>query len=177
MFAVIKTGGKQYRVASGDVIEVEKLAGEAGSSVDIDEVLLVSDGKKITSGAPIIDGARVSAEIVEQGRGDKVKIFKKKRRKGYRRTAGHRQYITTLKITDIALAGAKKAAPKKAAEPKTEAKAEAAAEAPAKPAAKKAPAKAPAKAKAAAKPKAAASKPAAKKPAAKKPAASDGDKE
>lgn len=179
MFAVIKTGGKQYRVASGDVIEVEKLAGEAGSSVDIDQVLLVSDGSKITSGAPLIDGALVSAEIVEQGRTDKIRVFKMKRRKGYRRSANHRQHLTKLKITEIALAGAKKAAPKKAAEPKTEAKAEAKAEAPAKPAAKKAPAKAkaPAKKTAAAKPKAAAKKTTTKKPAAKKPAASDGDKE
>jgi len=176
MFAVIKTGGKQYKVASGDVIEVEKLDGEAGSSVNMDQILLVSDGSEITSGAPLVDGALVSAEIIEQRRSDKIKIFKKKRRKGYRRTAGHRQYLTTLKITDIALAGAKKAATKKAAEHKPKPDTQAKAKAPAKPTAQKAPVKG--KAKAAAKPKAAAKKNSAtKKPAAKKPAASDGDKE
>ena len=176
MFAVIKTGGKQYRVTSGDVIEVEKLAGEAGSSVNMDQVLLVSDGSKVTSGAPLVDGALVSAEIIEQRRSDKIKIFKLKRRKGYRRTAGHRQYLTTLKITDIALVGAKKAATKKAAEHKSKPDTQAKAKAPAKPAAQKTPVKD--KAKAAAKPKAAAKKNSAtKKPAAKKPAASDGDKE
>lgn len=107
MYAVIKTGGKQYRVAAGDVIKVEKLDGEVGQSVDLDQVLMVGgegakDGAMV--GAPLIDGAKVTAEVLEQGKGDKVLIFKKKRRKNYRRTRGHRQYQTVLRISDIAVA-------------------------------------------------------------------------
>ena len=103
MYAVIKTGGKQYRVAAGDVIKVEKLDGEVGSNVDLDQVLMVGgdDGAKV--GTPLIDGAKVSAEVLEQGKGDKVLIFKKKRRKNYRRTRGHRQHQTVLRISDIAV--------------------------------------------------------------------------
>ncbi len=102
MYAVIKTGGKQYRVAAGDVIKVEKLDGEVGSNVDFDQVLMVGgdDGAKI--GTPVLDGAKVTAEVLEQGKGDKVLIFKKKRRKNYRRTRGHRQHQTVLRISGIA---------------------------------------------------------------------------
>ncbi len=98
MFAVIKTGGKQYKVAKNDVIVVEKLAGEAGETVTLDEVLMVGD--KI--GAPTVAGASVSATVVDQTKGDKVIVFKKKRRQNYRRKKGHRQQLTVLRITDIA---------------------------------------------------------------------------
>jgi large subunit ribosomal protein L21 len=97
MFAVIRTGGKQYKVTSGDVIDVEKLAGNAGDKVEISEVLMVD--QKI--GAPLLAGAKVQAEIVEQFRDDKVIIFKKRRRHNYRRKKGHRQYLTQIKIIDI----------------------------------------------------------------------------
>ena len=114
MFAVIKTGGKQYKVASGDVIKVEKLEGDEGSSVNFDDVLLVGDDSNVTAGTPLVEGAKVSAEILEQTRSDKVLVFKKKRRHNYRRKAGHRQQLTVLRITDVAMGGKKKAAPKAA---------------------------------------------------------------
>ena len=104
MYAVIKTGGKQYRVAAGDVIKVEKLDGEVGSSVDLDQVLMGGDGDDAKIGTPLVGGAKVSAEVLEQGKGDKVLIFKKKRRKNYRRTRGHRQHETVLRISDIKVA-------------------------------------------------------------------------
>ena len=113
MYAVIKTGGKQYKVAKNDVIQVEKLAGEAGSSVNLEEVLLVADDKGVTVGAPTVDGATVTATVVEQARGDKIVVFKKHRRKNYRRKAGHRQDLTVLRIADIKI-GAKMAAAKNA---------------------------------------------------------------
>jgi large subunit ribosomal protein L21 len=97
MFAVIRTGGKQYTVASEDVILVEKLEGKAGDKITISDVLAIDS--KI--GSPLLQGASVSAEIVEQTRGDKVLIFKKKRRHNYRRKNGHRQHLTALKITAI----------------------------------------------------------------------------
>lgn len=106
MFAVIKTGGKQYKVAKNDVIVVEKLLGEAGAKVALDEVLLVGGEGDAKVGAPMVVGASVAAEIIEQTRGDKVIIFKKKRRKNHRRKNGHRQDLTVLRITDIN-AGAK----------------------------------------------------------------------
>ncbi len=96
MFAVIRTGGKQYKVASGDIIAVEKLAGKAGDKVELGDVLMA--GTKI---GDALKGAKVLAEIVKQFRDDKVIIFKKKRRHNYRRKKGHRQYLTTIKITDI----------------------------------------------------------------------------
>jgi large subunit ribosomal protein L21 len=102
MFAVIKTGGKQYRVAKDDVIRVESLTGEAGASITLDEVLMVEDGGKVSVGTPLVAGATVTAEVVEQARGPKIIIFKKKRRQNYRRKNGHRQDLTVLKITDIA---------------------------------------------------------------------------
>ena len=128
MFAVIKTGGKQYKVAAGDVIKVEKLPGEAGETITLDDVLAVGEGADMKIGSPMVDGAQVSAEILEQGRGDKIIIFKKKRRQNYRRKKGHRQDLTVLRITDVAASGAKKA-PAKTAAPKTEDKAEDKAEA------------------------------------------------
>lgn len=97
MFAVIETGGKQYKVAKNDVILVEKMAAQAGESVSLDQVLMVGD--KI--GAPLVAGASVAATVIEQIRGEKVIIFKKKRRQNYRRKKGHRQYLTVLRITDI----------------------------------------------------------------------------
>jgi large subunit ribosomal protein L21 len=112
MFAVIKTGGKQYRVAAQDVITIEKLPAEVGASVTFEEVLLVGDDDTATIGAPLIAGASVSGEVVEQTRGDKVRVFKKKRRKNYRRTAGHRQHLTVVKITDILTGAATTAKPK-----------------------------------------------------------------
>ncbi len=101
MFAVIRTGGKQYKVAAGDVFQVEKLAGEAGSSVKLDEVLLVSNEGATTVGSPLVANAAVTAEVVAQTRGDKIIIFKKKRRQNYRRKNGHRQHLTVLRITGI----------------------------------------------------------------------------
>jgi len=180
MYAVIKTGGKQYRVANGDVIAVEKLAGDPGSTVSLAPVLMLNDDKSSTVGTPIVEGAAVSAEVLEQTRGDKIIVFKKKRRKGYRRTMGHRQDLTVLRITDVTGKGKAAAKPvaKAAEKPAEEAKPAAEAEKPAeaKPAAKKPAAKKPAAKKAAPK-KPAAKKPAAKKPAAKKPAAKKADKE
>ncbi len=101
MYAVVKTGGKQYKVASGDVIKVEKLAAEAGATVELDEVLMVGDDAKVTVGAPLVDGAKVAAEVLDQIKGPKITIFKKKRRKNHRRTRGHRQPITVLRVTGI----------------------------------------------------------------------------
>jgi large subunit ribosomal protein L21 len=160
MFAIVRTGGKQYRVAAGDKIVVEKLAGEAGDSVTLSDVLLAGDGGELKSTA----GLTVAAEIIAQAKSDKVIVFKKRRRHNYRRKAGHRQQLTILKILAIG------DAPKKAAKPKAE-KAEAApvaAEAPAK-AAKAPKAEAAPEAKAEAPKKAAATKAApADKPAPKK---------
>jgi len=118
MFAVIKSGGKQYKVAKDDVIRVEKLDAEAGASVDFNEVLLVGDDKGQTVGAPLVDGASVAATVLEQMRDRKIIIFKKKRRQNYRRKNGHRQHLTVLRIDEILTDGKKKAAPKKKAEPK-----------------------------------------------------------
>ena len=105
MYAIIRTGGKQYRVAPDDVIAVEKLAAEPGASVALNEVLLVGGEGEAKAGAPLIPGAVVNATVVEQKRGEKVLIFKKRRRHNYRRKNGHRQSLTVLRITDI-VAGA-----------------------------------------------------------------------
>lgn len=107
MYAVIKTGGKQYRVQPGDVIVVEKLDGEAGAAVNFGEVLMLGGDKGVTLGAPLIDGASVAATLVETRKGEKIKIFKKIRRQGYRRTNGHRQMESVLRITGIEGAGEK----------------------------------------------------------------------
>ena len=101
MFAVIKTGGKQYKVSSNDVIKVEKLDCEEGQVITLDDVLIVSDGKKTTIGEPLVKGATVTAEVLEQTRAPKILVFKKKRRHMYRRKNGHKQHITVLRIKDI----------------------------------------------------------------------------
>ena len=149
MFAVRKTGGKQYKVASGDVLRVEKLAADAGETVQFNEILMVG-GDKVVVGAPLVDGAAVQAEVVDQIKGKKVINFVKRRRKhSSKRTVGHRQQLTLLRVTDILASGGDKsgvkaavgagsvagvavaaAAPKKAAAPKTAPKAEEKAEAP-----------------------------------------------
>ncbi|MDD9935667.1 MAG: 50S ribosomal protein L21 [Myxococcales bacterium] len=100
MYAVIKTGGKQYRVSEGERLRVEKLPGAVGDAIELDEVLMIG-GEKVAVGAPTVSGAKVSAEIVGQGRGKKVIVYKIKRRKSYRRKAGHRQPYTELKVTGI----------------------------------------------------------------------------
>ena len=102
MYAVIRTGGKQYRVTPNDLIRVEKLPGKAGESIDLPHVLAVGDGQGSTVGKPLVAGASVKAEVVDQAKGDKVIIFKRHRRKHYRRTNGHRQQLTVLRITAIA---------------------------------------------------------------------------
>jgi large subunit ribosomal protein L21 len=101
MFAVIRTGGKQYKVAKDDVIAVEKLAGEPGAVIQFGEVLMIGDGAEVATGAPLVAGAAVSATVVEQSRAAKIIVFKKKRRHNYRRKKGHRQYQTVLRITEI----------------------------------------------------------------------------
>jgi large subunit ribosomal protein L21 len=101
MLAVIKAQGKQYKVAKGDTLTIDRLAGEAGAKVALGEVLMVIDGGKTTVGAPLVSGAKVEAEIVGHDRGDKILVVKKRRRKGYKRTKGHRQDLTTVKITGI----------------------------------------------------------------------------
>ncbi|MEE2699553.1 MAG: 50S ribosomal protein L21 [Pseudomonadota bacterium] len=118
MYAVIRTGGKQYRVAKDDKIIVEKLAGELGSMVELSDVLLIGgDKEKLIVGSPNIDKAAVFAEVIEQSRSSKVIVFKKNRRKNYRRTRGHRQEQTVLKIVDVSRSGVK---PKKSASKTTE---------------------------------------------------------
>ena len=105
MYAVIKTGGKQYRVQPGDLLVVEKLDGEPGANVAFGEVLMLGDGEAVTVGAPLVDGASVAATLIETRKGEKVKIFKKIRRQGYRRTKGHRQIESVLRVTGITGAG------------------------------------------------------------------------
>jgi len=126
MYAVVKTGGKQYRVSKDDIMKVERLPGEAGDIITLDEVLMLGDGGDVTLGEPMISGASVAAEILEQKRDKKIIVFKKRRRQNYRRKNGHRQHLTVLRVTDILTDGAKpKLAAKKAAkkeEPKAEAK-------------------------------------------------------
>jgi large subunit ribosomal protein L21 len=117
MYAVIKTGGKQYRVAANDKIQIEKLDGSAGDQVTFEHVLMVANGGSVDVGAPFVSGATVVGEIASQDKGDTVYIFKKRRRKHYRRRNGHRQLLTTVAITDILTGGAKPAAKAKAAKP------------------------------------------------------------
>ena len=162
MFAVIKTGGKQYRVAAGDEIRIEKLEGQAGDTMSLGPVLMLGSDEGVTIGSPVIDGAQVIGELLDTNRARKIIVFKKRRRKNYRRTQGHRQWGTVVRIAEIVLPGTKAktalktttaapaeveapkakaapkaaAAPKKAAAPKAEAPAKAAA--PKKAAAKKA---------------------------------------
>ena len=191
MYAVIRTGGKQYRVAPDDVIEVEKVSGDAGEIIQFSEVLMLGGEGAPQLGTPVVSGASVAGQVIAQKRGDKIIVFKKKRRKNYRRKKGHRQHLTAVRITEILTGGKKpskaaakpapakkeaKAEDKKPAAEKTDSKT-AAKPAPAKkeakaedkkPAAKKADTKAKADTKKAPAKKAAAKKPAAKKPAAKK---------
>jgi len=101
-YAVIRTGGKQYRVSPGDLLRVERLEGDVGSAVEFGEVLLASADDAVRIGTPLVSGARVRGTIVAQGRDRKILIFKKKRRKNYRRRRGHRQSITTVRVTEIA---------------------------------------------------------------------------
>ena len=103
-FAVIRTGGKQYRVTPNSVLKVEKLEAEAGSTVTFHDVLMVGGDAGLTLGAPTVPGASVSATVLEQARGDKIIVFKKKRRQNYRRKRGHKQHLTVLRIGDIATA-------------------------------------------------------------------------
>ena len=126
MFAVIKTGGKQYRVAANDVLKIEKVAGEVGDIVEIGHVLAHGAGDDVTIGAPFVDGAIVTAEVVEQGRAPTVIAFKKRRRQNSRRKRGHRQLLTTVRIDEILIGGAK---PSKKSAAKAEAKADTATEA------------------------------------------------
>ncbi len=116
MYAVIKTGGKQYRVEEGEFLRVEKLDAEAGDKVELAEVLMLVDGDDVQIGAPVIEGAVVNATVREQGRGEKVKIIKFRRRKHYRRQAGHRQSYTEILIDSISAKGAKKPVAKKTTE-------------------------------------------------------------
>lgn len=104
MYAVIKTGGKQYRVAQNDILTVEKLAGEAGATIEFDDVLMVGEGESVKVGAPRVAGAKVTAELVEQTRGPKVIAFKKRRRKNSRRKRGHRQDLSLIRIIGITAA-------------------------------------------------------------------------
>ena len=101
MYAVFKTGGKQYRAATGDVIKVEKIEAEKGATVELDQVLMVGEGEDVKVGAPYLEGGKVTATVVDHGRRDKIKVIKFKRRKNYRRQMGHRQYFTQLEITGI----------------------------------------------------------------------------
>ena len=101
MFAVVKTGGKQYKVAQGDIIQVEKLSAEAGKGIELAEVIMLCDGGNITVGSPFVAGAKVAAEVVSQGRTGSLIVFKKKRRQNYRRKKHHRQEFTVLKVTGI----------------------------------------------------------------------------
>ena len=168
MYALVRTGGKQYRVAKDDTILVERIAADEGAEVILDDVVMLGDGDKVTIGTPRVEGAAVSATVVSQTRGPKIIIFRRKRRKNHRRTQGHRQDLTLLKINAIAEDGKSlkpKAAPAKKAAAKEEAAPKAAAK---KAAAKKAAPKAEAKA---APKKVAAKKTAAKKATAKKAAA------
>jgi large subunit ribosomal protein L21 len=115
MYAVVKTGGKQYRVAAGDTLQIERLPGEAGDIITLDDVLMLGDGANVTVGAPRVAGASVAAEIVEQTRGPKIIIFKKRRRQNSRRKKGHRQDLTLVRIAEILTNGAKPSGAKAAA--------------------------------------------------------------
>jgi len=161
MYAVFRSGGKQYRAAKGDVLRLEKISADEGATIQFDEVLLVGEGSDIKVGSPLLSGSAVSGKVVRQGKSKKVPVVKFKRRQNYLRQGSHRQFFTEVEITGISVGSAKAAAPKKDAEDKPATKKKAAK----KPAAKKPAAKKPAAKKKAAK------KPAAKKKAAKKPAA------
>jgi large subunit ribosomal protein L21 len=101
MYAVIKTGGKQYRVSAGEKLKVESIAADVGAEIVLDQVLFVGNGEEVTMGAPLVSGAAVTARVVGHGRGDKIRIFKMRRRKHYRKTQGHRQNFTEIEILGI----------------------------------------------------------------------------
>jgi len=103
MYAVIKTGGKQYRVSSGEKLKVEQLAADVGSQITIDQVLLVADGDNISIGKPLVKGAKVQATVVNHGRGDKVRVFKMRRRKHFKKQQGHRQNYTEIQVDQISV--------------------------------------------------------------------------
>jgi large subunit ribosomal protein L21 len=103
MYAIIETGGKQYRVSENDTITVEKLDAQPGATLTLDKVMLVADGDKLNFGAPLVAGAKVEARVILQDRAQKIRVFRYKKRKGYRKTIGHRQYVSVLKITKISL--------------------------------------------------------------------------
>ena len=101
MYAVIQTGGKQYRVAEGDTLKVEKIAAEEGASVELEKVLMIADGETVTVGKPYVEGGKVTATVTSHGRGEKIKIIKFRRRKHHMKRQGHRQWFTELKVTGI----------------------------------------------------------------------------
>lgn len=110
MFAVIKTGGKQYKVEKGQTLEIERLDSEQGSTITFDDILLIGEGESTKVGTPNVEGASVSGKIVDHIRGEKIRVFKMKAKKRYQKTQGHRQELTVVEITDIKESGAKKAA-------------------------------------------------------------------
>ena len=122
MYAIVEIAGHQFKVEKDQKVFVNRLQTEEGNKVTFDNVLLLADGTKVTIGAPAIDGAQVGAKVLKHLKGDKVIVFKKKRRKGYRVKNGHRQSLTEIQIESIVASGAKKASPAKAASPKAEAK-------------------------------------------------------
>jgi large subunit ribosomal protein L21 len=182
MYAVFRSGGKQYRAAKGDVLRLEKIEAEEGATISFDDVLLIGEGADIKVGNPVLSGSSVSGKVLRQGKSKKVPVVKFKRRKNYLRQGTHRQFFTEVEITDISAAAKKKAAPKKvekaAEKPAAKEAAPKKKAASKKPASKKAAPKKAAGKKTAAKKSSAADKPAAKKKAAKKPAAKSpsGDK-
>ena len=126
MYAIVEIAGQQFKVQKDQKVFVHRLAAEAGAKVEFDRVLLVDNGGKISVGAPAIEGAKITAEVIDHVKGDKVIVFKKKRRKGYKKRNGHRQYLTQILIEGISATGGKKAAPKKEAAPVVETAEEAA---------------------------------------------------
>ncbi len=101
MYAVITTGGKQYKVSPGDVVRVESLDAKKGDTIELKDVYMIADGDKVSVGKPTLSSAKVTAEVVEEGRGEKLLIFKHRRRKGFRKTTGHRQNYTAIKVKEI----------------------------------------------------------------------------
>jgi large subunit ribosomal protein L21 len=101
MYAVIKTGGKQYKVSAGEKLKIESVPAEVGAEITLDQVLLVADGESVTMGTPLVSGASVKAKVLSHGRGEKIKIFKMRRRKHYRKTLGHRQNYTEIEISSV----------------------------------------------------------------------------
>ena len=120
MYAVFKTGGKQYRAAKGDTLKIEKLDAAEGDAVEFDQVLLVGEGAQVKLGTPLVSGSKVKAKVTDQGKAKKIEVLKFKRRQNYRRLKGHRQHYTEIEVTGITGAPRKKAAKSAAAEPSVE---------------------------------------------------------